>query len=56
MSLQIQNELQSIFRKHTNDRASVYVIDKLLKIEGNFYLKDKQPLLIKPGIVYKLNC
>ena len=55
-SVQIRNELKSFLHKHTDDRASVYIVDALSKIGENFRLKDKQPLLMKSGIVYKLTC
>ena len=39
-----------------DDKASVYIIDALSKIGENFHFKDKQPLLMKLGIIYKFTC
>ena len=55
-SLQICNKLKSFDHKHTDDETSVYIVDALLKIGKNFHFKDKQPLLMKSGIVYKFTC
>ena len=49
--MQIRNKLKFFLHKHTDDRASVYIIDALSKIRENFRFKDKQPPLIKLGIV-----
>ena len=54
LSVQIRNELKSFLHKHTNDKASLYIVDALSKIGENFRFKDKQTLLMKSGIVYKL--
>ena len=54
LSVQIRYELKSFLHKHADDKASVYVVDALLKIGENFRFKDKQPLLMKSGIVSKL--
>ena len=32
LSLQIRNEMKSFLRKHTNDKALVYVVDILSKV------------------------
>ena len=56
LSVQIRNELKSFIHKHTDDKASLYIVDALSKIGENFLFKDKQPLLMKSGIVYKLTC
>ena len=56
LSVQIRHELKSFLQKHTDDKASVYIVDALLKIGENFRCKNKQPLLMKSGIVYKLTC
>ena len=56
LSVQIRNELKSFLHKHTDDKASLYIVDALSKIGENFRFKDKQPLLMKSGIVYKLTC
>ena len=56
LSGQVCNELKSFLHKHTDDKASLYIVDALLKIGENFRYKDKQPLLMKSGIVYKLTC
>ena len=50
------NELKSFLHKHTDDKASVYIVAALSKIGDNFHFKDKQPLLMKSGIVSKLTC
>ena len=50
LSVQIRNELKSFLHKHTDDEASLYIVDALPKIGENFRFKDKQPLLIKSGI------
>ena len=52
--LQIQNELKFFIHKHANDKASVHIIDTFPKNEDNFHLKNRQPLLMKSGIVNKL--
>ena len=44
LSLQIRNELKSFLHKHTDDKASLYIVDALSKIGENFRFKDKQPL------------
>ena len=54
--MKIRNELKSFLHKHTNDQAALYIVDALSKIGENFRFKDKQPLLMKSGIVYKLTC
>ena len=56
LSVQIRNELKSFLHKHTDDKVSLYIVDALLEIGENFRFKDKQPLLMKSGIVYKLTC
>ena len=56
LSVQIRNELKSFLHKHTDDKVSLYIVDALSKIGENFRFKDKQPLLMKSGIVYKLTC
>ena len=56
LSVQIRNELKSFLHKHTDDKASLYIVDALSKIGKNFRFKDKQPFLMKSGIVYKLTC
>ena len=56
LSIQIGNKLKSFLHKHTDDRVSVYIVDALSKIGENFRFKDKQPLLMKSRIVYKLIC
>ena len=56
LSVQIRNELKFFLHKHTDDKASLYINDALSKIGENFRFKDKQPLLMKSGIVYKLTC
>ena len=56
LSLQICNELKAFLCKHTDDKASVYIIGTLSKIGENFCFKDWQPLLVKSGIVYMLKC
>ena len=56
LSVQICNDLKSFLYKHTDDKASLYIVDALSKIGENFRFKDKQPLLMKSGIVYKLTC
>ena len=56
LSVQICNELKSFFHIHTDDKASVYIVDALSKIGENFRFKDKQSLLMKSGMVYKLTC
>ena len=56
LSVQIRNELKSFFDKLTDGKASVYIVNALSKIGENFRFKDKQPLLMKSGIVYKLTC
>ena len=49
--------MKSSFRKHTDDKASVYyIVDVLSKIGENFRFRDKQPLLIESGMVDKLAC
>ena len=53
LSVQIRNELKSFFHKHTDDKASLYIVDALSKIGENFRFKDKQPLLMKSGIVFQ---
>ena len=54
--MKIRNELKPFLHKHTDDKASLYIVDALSKIGENFHFKDKQPLLMKSGIVYKLTC
>ena len=56
LSVQICNELKSFLHKHTDDKASVYIVDALSEIGENFRFTDKQPLRMKLGIVYKLSC
>ena len=56
LSMKIRNELKSFLHKHTYDKASLYIVDALSKIGENFRFKDKQPLLMKLGKVYKLTC
>ena len=56
LSVQIRNELKSFLHKYTDDKASLYIVDALSKIGENFRFKNKQPLLMKSGIVYKLTC
>ena len=53
--MQICNELKSFLHKHTDDKASVCIIDTLSKIE-KFSLQGQTTSLIKSGIVYKLAC
>ena len=54
--MKVRNELKSFLHKHTVDKASLYIVDALSKIGENFHFKNKQPLLMKSGIVYKLTC
>ena len=54
LSVQIHDEPKSFLFKHPDDKASVYIVNALSKIEENFCFKDKQPLLMKSRIVYKL--
>ena len=54
--MKIRNELKSFLHKHTDDKASLYIVDALSKTKENFRLQDKQPLLMKSGIAYKLTC
>ena len=42
LSVQIRNELKSFLLKHTDDKASLYIVDALSKIGENFRFKDKQ--------------
>ena len=56
LSVQIRNELKSFLHKLTDDKVSLYIVDALSKIGENFRFKDKQQLLMKAGIVYKLTC
>ena len=56
LSVQIRNELKSFLHKHTDDKASLYIVVALSKIGESFRFKDKQPLLMKSGIVHKLTC
>ena len=39
-----------------DDKAPVYIVDALSNIGENFRFEDKQPILMKSGIVYKLTC
>ena len=55
-SVQIRYELKSFLHKYTDDIASLYIVDALSKIGENFRFKDKQPLFMKSGILYKLTC
>ena len=56
LSVQICNELKIFLHTHPDDKVSVYIVNALSKIEENFRFKDKQPLLMKSRIVYKLTC
>ena len=56
LSVQIRNKLKSFLHKHMDDKVSLYIVDALSKIGENSRFKDKQPLLMKSGIVYKLTC
>ena len=56
LSVQIRNELKFFLHKHTDDKASLNIVHALSKTGENFRFKDKQPLLIKSGIVHKLTC
>ena len=48
--------MKSFLREHTDDKASVYIVDTFSKIGENFRFKDQQLLLMKSEIVYKLTC
>ena len=56
LSLQIRNEQKALLHKYMDDKTSVYIVNTLSKIEKNFRFKDRRPLIMRSGIVYKLTC
>ena len=54
LSVQITNDLKSFLHKHTDDKASDYIVDALSKITENFPFKHKQSLPMKSGMVKNL--
>ena len=56
VSEQVRNELNSFLRKRTDGRVKLSVIDTTSKIGNNFHLKDRQPLVRRSGVVYKVRC
>ena len=45
--LQILNKLKAFLRKHTDDKASVYIVDTFSEDGENFRSKNRQPVLMK---------
>ena len=55
-SMHIEKELQSFFRRKLSDKVKLMIVHNCHAIGNMFKHKDKQPLLYRNNVVYKLSC
>ena len=55
-SARLDKELQSFYRRKLGIKVRLVVIHSTFGIGNRFRYKDKQPLLHRNTVVYKLNC
>ena len=55
-SVHLEKELQSFYRRELGNKVRLVVIHSTFGIGNRFRYKDKQPVLHRNNVVYKLNC
>ena len=55
-SLHLEKELKSFFRRKLSDKFILNIVHNCYAISNMFKHKDKQPLLYRNNVVYKLSC